>query len=131
MSMILKSYDEGKLALEDWTDDMLAPLPGWSGWQYCDYNCEVYWYIAKSSFTNHCVGSYVAGDVIIHWSPDYGCQFARKILANDAANLPLIAGKPFIKLDDGYYYIKGNNYRGGNNLGDLYDIARCTSIPGV
>lgn len=131
MSMILKSYDEGKLALEDWTDDMLTTLPGWSGWQYCDYNCQVFWYETKQSYSYNPCGAYNAGDLVVSWSPDYGCQFYRVIKATEFQNLPLIAGKPFVKLDDGYYYIKGNNWKNGNNLGDLYDIARCTSIPGV
>ena len=132
MSMILKSYEEGKIPLEEWTDDMLATLPGWSGWQHCNYNCSVSWtvYTASGPY-DPCVNSVNAGDVVIRWSPDYGCQFDRKIIAADVAKLPLIAGKPFIKLDDGRYYIKGSNLKVSAPVANQYDLARCDSIPGA
>lgn len=133
MSMILKSYEEGKLALEDWTDDMLTTLPGWSGWQHCNYNCAIYWDDIKIDqvFDPPYTPNVSAGDVVIDWSPNYGGQFQRRILASDARKLPLIAGKPFVKMDDGYYYIRGNSIKVNNSYLTQYDIARCTSIPGA
>lgn len=133
MSMILKSYEEGKLALEDWTEEMLTTLPGWSGYQWCNYNCGKMWYIGKmSNWPSFCGGiTMQPGDLELLWDPNGGCAFSMVITASDAEKLPLIAGKPYVKGYDGYYYIRGNTIKFNNSYAMHYDIARCTSIPGA
>ena len=127
MSMILKSYEEGKLALEDWTDDMLASLPGWSGWQY-DTNV---WYSWVDAITNsytpigYPVVTIPAGGCCLLWTLNIYPVFN----ADQRNSMRLIAGRPFVQYG-GYFYIRGDLKLTWSKEND-YSIARCTSIPGV
>ena len=127
MSMILKSYDEGKIPLEEWTDDMLATLPGWSGWQYST-NIYYMWMDAKAN-TYTPIGypsvPIPAGGCCLLWTHSIYPVYT----ASQRESMNLIAGRPFIKYGD-YYYIRGD-LRDTSSYSSAYTIARCTSIPGA
>lgn len=127
MSMILKSYEEGKIPLEDWTDDMLATLPGWSGWQY---STDIWYAWVDAKVNAYTPVGYPsvpipAGGCCLLWTLSIYPVYT----ASQCESMNLIAGRPFVKYG-GYYYIKGN-VRAANSYVANHAIARCTSIPGA
>ena len=127
MSMILKSYDEGKIPLEEWTDDMLATLPGWSGWQY---STDI-WYAWKDAITNtyppigYPALTIPAGGCCLLWTLSIYPVYT----ASQRKSMNLIAGRPFVQYGE-YFYIRGDlQYTWAQD--NTYSIARCTSIPGA
>lgn len=126
MPKILKSYSENVIPLEDWTDDMLATLPGWSGWMY-DTNVKYMWYDANSSNVYLPIGypatPVQAGGCAILWTLSIYPVYT----AAQQNSMPLIAGRPYV-LYNGFYYIKGD-LQSPSSYSDYHSIARFSSLP--
>lgn len=124
MSMILKSYEEGKIPLEEWTDDMLTTLPGWTGWQHNDSAGGAYrWsqnYINGMTTVNWDCVIALPGDNVPCVA---GCEFP----TSEEASLPKIAHRPYYYCN-GKYYIKGNPVDSAGNWAH-WSIAQVSSIP--
>ena len=129
MPMLLKSYQNAPLPLEEWTDDMLPSLEGWSGWQFAVWNTDGHDYRWRFCYENNDFVSgtgYSAGDAGIKFGEinTYGRD---GVNVGQESAMPRIAGRPYV-LWNNYYYVKGDVQASQNGV-QSSSIARFSRLP--